>query len=448
MRLFQYLKNFLFSLTLVPIFYVLMFAYWWMIKGQRKRFHKANSGAKPRLIWGDHPLMNNQYWSNAMKAAGYTSETLMKWHMGYQNRKTFDRYTDELQVTGVGPLDRILKNWFLPQITFTYAIKRADIFHHHFYGGFLCETWLRPYEAQILHWLGCKTIITGVGGDLYRYSKIRNQNVKTGFLINYPQKVWLEDEIDRNIRYWSNHADNIIVGFQIDQMPRWDIMPFNMITIDTDTIQAKTEYSSADGKSGTVKVIHAPNHRGIKGTEFLVQAVENLQKEGLKVELLLLEGVQNTEVLRLMREEADILVEQLYGAYALTAMEGFASGLPVMGNLEEHENALQLFRRFSYLGECPMLSATPESITDQLRLMVTRPELRETLGKACRAYGEKYHSPVKAQFMYGKIYEKIWFGKEVDLMTLFHPLLGQYKRDEAPIEHPLVNNLWPGDPAS
>ncbi|MGD1845981.1 MAG: hypothetical protein ACFB10_11360 [Salibacteraceae bacterium] len=445
MRLFQPIKNLIFLLTLVPVFYLCLVTYWLMIRMQRKRYHRLHPEAKPRLIWGDHPLMNNQYWSDAMQANGYHSETLMKWHMNYQNRTTFDGFTDELKVTGIGKIDQMLLNWFRPIIAFTYAVKRADIFHHHFYGGFLCNTWMRPFEAQLLHWFGCKVVITGVGGDLYCNSTIRNQSIKTGFLINYPGRVWIEKQTERNIKYWALNADCVIVGFQIDAMPRWDVMPMNMIVVDTDKIQPKAHYSDANGKNGVVKVIHAPNHRGIKGTEFLVRAVEELQQEGLQVELILLENVQNEEVLRLMREEADILVEQLYWAYALTSMEGFATGLPVLGNLEEYENALHIFRRFSYLNECPMLSTTPENVKDQLRMLVTRPDLREALGRACRAYGEKYHSPAKAQFMYGKVYDKIWYGKEVELMTLFHPLLGEYKRDEPPIQHPLVNNHVPAD---
>ncbi|MGD1845982.1 MAG: hypothetical protein ACFB10_11365 [Salibacteraceae bacterium] len=443
MKAYQLIKNTVLALTLVPTFHLCLFVYWMVIHGQRQRYRKQHPNALPRLIWGDHPLMNNQYWSEAMKKKGYTSETLMKWHMRYQNRSTFDRFTDTLVVLGIPRLDRTLRNWFLPQMAFTYAIKRADIFHHHFYGGFLSACWLRPFEAQLLHWMGAKVVITGVGGDLYRISKIRNQSVKTGFLINYPQRVKEEARVERNVNYWSLKADCVILGFQIDDMPRWDVMPFNMITIDTESIQPKQRYSSANGQNGVVKVMHAPNHRGIKGTEFIIEAVKNLQVEGLKVELLLLEGVQNQEVLRLMREEADILVEQLYGAYALTAIEGFATGLPVVGNLQEGENALPIFRRFSYLSECPMLSATPENITHQLRSLVTQPRLRQILGKASRAYGEKYHSAKAAHILFENVYDKIWWHKEVDLLTLYHPILGTTFQQQTTIQHPLVNNLLP-----
>lgn len=39
-----------------------------------------------------------------------------------------------------------------------------------------------------------------------------------------------------------------------------------------------------------IVVGHMPNHRGVKGTEFLIDAIERLKSEGVKVELLLIEG--------------------------------------------------------------------------------------------------------------------------------------------------------------
>ena len=194
---------------------------------------------------------------------------------------------------------------------------------------------------------------------------------------------------------------------------------------------------------GTVKVIHTPNHRGVKGTEFLFQAVEELKAEGLLVELLLVEKRPNDEVKRLMVEEADILAEAfLFTGYGMSGIEGMASGLPVLANLE-HEAYTRVFRRYSYLNECPILSTTPETLKENLRVLVTNPDLREELGRAGRRYAEKYHSDETAQYMFGAVYDRIWFGKDVDLMNLFHPLKSEYNHRTPPVEHPLVDNRLP-----
>jgi hypothetical protein len=221
------------------------------------------------------------------------------------------------------------------------------------------------------------------------------------------------------------------------------VLPFVPFTIDADQWRPKETYSGHDGTNGTVKVIHTPNHRGVKGTEFLVKAVEELREEGLKVELLLVERMPNEEVRRLMAEEADILTEQFIATgYAMSGIEGMASGLPVMANLE-HEAYTRVFRRYSYLNECPILSTTPETLKENLRVLVTNPELREELGRAGRRYAEKYHSEETARYMFEAVYEKIWFGKDIDLMNLFHPLKSEYNHHRALVEHPLVENKLP-----
>jgi hypothetical protein len=115
-----------------------------------------------------------------------------------------------------------------------------------------------------------------------------------------------------------------------------------------------------------------------------------------------------------------------------------------MANLD-HEAYTRLFRRYAFLNECPVLSTAPETLVDHLRLLVTRPELREALGRAGRHYAEKYHSNEAAQFLFGSIYDKILHGRDVDLINLYHPLTSEWVRGRPKVEHPLVENRWPGD---
>jgi glycosyltransferase involved in cell wall biosynthesis len=203
-----------------------------------------------------------------------------------------------------------------------------------------------------------------------------------------------------------------------------------------------------DGRSGLVKVLHAPNHRGFKGTEFIVDAVERLRAEGLQVELILVEKIPNEQVRKLM-QEVDILADQcIMTGYAINSMEGMASGLPVLAN-HEQEFYMRVFRRYGFLDECPILSTSPENIDENIRILVTQPELRRTLGQAGRAFVEKYHSFATAQYLFGSIYSKILDGKEIDLMNLFHPLKSEYNKRSPRVIHPLINSKlpesWPRD---
>ena len=274
------------------------------------------------------------------------------------------------------------------------------------------------------------------------YSRVVDTSLRHALLLSYPLAARAEDLTAAHVRYWTKHADTILPGFQIDGIGRWDLLPFNAITVDVGQWGPKGSYSRHDGRDGPVRVLHTPNHRGFKGTEFLVAAVEELREEGLDVDLVLLEGVQNHQVREAM-QSVDVLAEQFVAtAYATSGIEGMASGLPVMANLE-HEAYTRPFRRWSYLNECPILSTTPETIKENLRVLVTDPALREVLGRAGRAYVKKYHSDETARYVFGAVYDKVWHGKDVDLMNLFHPLRSAYNRREPIVKHPLVENKLP-----
>jgi glycosyltransferase involved in cell wall biosynthesis len=188
-----------------------------------------------------------------------------------------------------------------------------------------------------------------------------------------------------------------------------------------------------------VTICHAPNHRGFKGSEFVIDAVKKLQDEGLKVELRLVEKMQNNDVRRYFNEQADILVEQLiFTGHGLNGLEGLASGLPVISNLEDETYILPM-RRWSYFSECPIVSATPENLIDVLRKLITRPELRKKLGCAGRQYAEKYHGMDSAVYLFEAVID-LAYGRRDSLINLYHPLLGDYPRRKPRVEHPLVNN--------
>ena len=194
-----------------------------------------------------------------------------------------------------------------------------------------------------------------------------------------------------------------------------------------------------DGNNGIVKIIHSPNHRGVKGTEYLIKSIDELNKEGLLIELVLHEKVPNTRDRELM-QEVDILAEQFIATgYALSGIEGMASGLPVLANLD-NEAYTTVFRRYSFLNECPILSTSPETLKENLKLLITNPELRKELGELGRKYAEKYHSYDMAQYLFTHIFRKL-DGEDIDLMNLFHPLKSEYVQNNY-IQTPLVNNKY------
>ena len=169
--------------------------------------------------------------------------------------------------------------------------------------------------------------------------------------------------------------------------------------------------------------------------------MKRLQDEGLKVELILIEGKQNLEVKGILEDQTDILLEQLlFTGHGLNGLEGLASGLPVICNLED-DSLLRPFRRWSFFSECPIVSATPENVTDVLRKLVTRPELRRQLGRAGREYVEKYHGLDSAQYMFGAVIDYLYGRMDAHtLLNLYNPRTSEYCKRKPRVEHPLVDN--------
>lgn len=391
------------------------------------------------LLWGPVPIISNKYWSAALEEGGWPSKTLMAGYYGSINRRgDFDLLFDDVVPRWVVPAG--LRRILAPAAAVAYTLRNARVVHLPFSGGALGRIpGLWRMEAAVYRRAGIRTIVVPFGGDAYLYSRIIDPSLRNGLLLNYPGAARRERELAERVDYWNRNADVVICGPMIDGLGRWDITTPQAVCIDVRLWTPKQEYSANDGRRGPVHIIHTPNHRGFKGTEYLLHAVEELRREGFQIELRLLEGVPNEEVRRLM-PQADILAEQFIAtAYAMSGIEGMASGLPVLANLE-HEAYTRVYRRYAFLDECPILSTTPETLTQNLRVLVANPTLREELGRAGRAYAEKYHSFETAQYLFGSIYEKVVDGRDVPLMNLFHPLLSTFNRRRPPVRHPLTNS--------
>jgi glycosyltransferase involved in cell wall biosynthesis len=118
--------------------------------------------------------------------------------------------------------------------------------------------------------------------------------------------------------------------------------------------------------------------------------------------------------------DADILAEQFLLGYGLTAIEGMSLSKPVLSNIGADEY-YEVFRRQTRLADCPIVSATPDTVTDELRCLVTDPQLRHTLGAAGRRYVLREHSYAAMAALWGAIYGRVWHGDDVDPAELVRP---------------------------
>ena len=146
-----------------------------------------------------------------------------------------------------------------------------------------------------------------------------------------------------------------------------------------------------------LRVGHAPNHPHFKGTAYLLTAIERLRSEGLDIELVRVQGVPNSEVLRLFAG-VDIVVEQLIGGFhGYTALEAMALGKPVISYLRTPDMLVNAT-------ECPIINANPDTIYEVLKACAEGKHDLPTVGRRGRRYVERFYSQSAVSAALGAMY--------------------------------------------
>ena len=133
--------------------------------------------------------------------------------------------------------------------------------------------------------------------------------------------------------------------------------------------------------TGAVRVLHSPSHPVFKGTAEVRAAIGRLRARGLAVELVMIQGRPNAEVLQALRE-CHLVVDQLYSdtPMAAFAAEAASLGRPVIvgGCAAEHAAA-----QVAPLPLPPTAYVRPEDFEAMLEALVVDAPRREALGRAC-----------------------------------------------------------------
>jgi hypothetical protein len=153
---------------------------------------------------------------------------------------------------------------------------------------------------------------------------------------------------------------------------------------------------------GRPRLLHAPTHRGGKGTRFVLEAVERLHAEGVRFDFELVEGVPRSEARRTY-ERSHLLVDQLLaGWYGGVAVELMALGRPVIAYIREGDlDQVPAEMR----AELPIVDARPDTITEVLRRCLSGDTLE--LGARSRAFVERWHDPLAIAARTKRTYERI-----------------------------------------
>jgi len=291
--------------------------------------------------------------------------------------------------------------WAVPQhlAFFLYALTQFDIFHF----------WARPYLIPVFF----KTLQRHIPIDLFLIKKSKKRIVfhADGCLTMVRPSIW-KKEIDAEVchvcqttqgdTYGFCSNDNTIrlnrameqfadlrigMGFDADFEAG---APYLFLPVDLDLwhpgLVIPPQFKYRRKTNSTILIYHGVgshvigNRGNIKGTVWVREAIENLQNEGLEVELMVIENCPNKE-LRFYQAQADIVVDQLLiGGGGQNARECLALGKPVLTRL--HDNQLELYAKCVHPDLPPPFIATDRhNLKENLIRLIKDKELREEIGK-------------------------------------------------------------------
>jgi hypothetical protein len=136
---------------------------------------------------------------------------------------------------------------------------------------------------------------------------------------------------------------------------------------------------------GRIKIVHAPSNFYTKGTNFVLEAIRNLeQKFPDKFEFKLLTNVTNAEYQSALRD-ADILIDQMiWGWYGIAAQQALEFGTTVIAYLED--------TKLKLVHDCPIVNANINNLVDILSAHISQRN-GLVLKELNIGYYKNYHSP-------------------------------------------------------
>jgi glycosyltransferase involved in cell wall biosynthesis len=294
-------------------------------------------------------------------------------------RKGLARYRADIDVdlNSANFLQRLAK-----QVeTFLRVSNRYDIYHFHF-----AHTFLPLFlDLPVLKLLGKKIVFEYHGSDMRNPFKFVNS-----FCL--PRKVGLlaKQSLVRLVSELFVDAEIVTTPDMLKYIPSAKHIPVAV------EVGGDQPTSTSKGAGGVVTIAHAPTNRVVKGTDYVISAVDELRREGLAVEFDLIEGVAPEEVIRRLRM-ADIAVDQLLiGWYGIFSVEALMLGKPVVCYINPTLKGC--------VPDLPIVTANHISLVDVLRSLVRDEKRRRDLGRHGVEFAKRFHDSEVVGERFTKIY--------------------------------------------
>lgn len=290
---------------------------------------------------------------------------------------------------------RVARLW-IHSVTFMRWARRSDVVHLHA-AAFLPpvpfaqpkrvdDIYLGIVVAQ-LRWLRASGKVLAVsfhGDDVRPISEIRRAWFEADAALALPEY----DESLRSSRL--RYSAAIAAECDLLYVSTPDLLPFVPGAELLPTVPSRP-FARAAGPSrlrtpagGPLRVVHAPSNPVVKGSDLIVDCIEDLRAAGLPVELRMLKGQPVAEVVAAVRE-ADVLVDQVnLGWYGVLAVEAMSLGIPTLARLDPDYVALFESATGSGLGSGAPISFGSQAELGAVVESLARGELSGELGRLSR----------------------------------------------------------------
>jgi glycosyltransferase involved in cell wall biosynthesis len=149
------------------------------------------------------------------------------------------------------------------------------------------------------------------------------------------------------------------------------------------------------------RILHSPSHPAAKGSPKIIEAINNLKKRGYEIELTIIQGKSNSEVIYEI-ERCDFIVDQLYSD---TPLAGFATeaawfGKPaIVGGY-----GINSLKKYVPSGMWPpSKTCQPDDIELAIESLIINQDERSLLGKSASDFVRNNWNSINVAFRYKKI---------------------------------------------
>lgn len=153
-----------------------------------------------------------------------------------------------------------------------------------------------------------------------------------------------------------------------------------------------------------ITIVHSPTSRVYKGSEYILHALEKLQKKYKNVDVKIIENIPNKEAIAIYRE-ADLVVDQvLIGWYGSFAVEVMKMGKPVAVFIREKDLRYIPENMKNDLKDA-VINISPFDIEDKLSMYIENPVLLREKSDAGLDYVNRWHDPLFVAGIAKEVYE-------------------------------------------